>query len=63
MVVLYVKGRGEGTPPTEVFVKQVEGMAVQDLLNSVAQTLTLDRDELREFLYLLFECASFILLH
>ena len=59
MVVLYVKGKGEEAPPTEVFVKQVEGMAVQDLLDSVAQTMSLDKGELRAFLYLPFECTSY----
>jgi hypothetical protein len=46
MVLLYVKGRGEEAPLTRVTVNQVEGMAVQDLLDAVAQKLNLDRDEL-----------------
>ena len=64
MVLLYVKGRGEEAPLTRVTVNQVEGMAVQDLLDAVAQKLNLDRDELREFLSLpLGLCEILILFH
>ena len=49
MVVLYVRGRGEGAPCTdEVTVERVEGMPVEELLLAVADKTNIEREELRE---------------
>lgn len=49
MALLYVKGKGEEAPRTEVTVDRVEGTAVGNFLDAVAQKLNTTKDELRKF--------------
>lgn len=48
MAMIYVKGKGEGAPRTEVAVDRVEGMAVEDFLDAVAQKMNIKKNELRK---------------
>ena len=48
MVLLYVKRKGEEAPRIEVTVDRVEGMAVKDFRDAVAQKINLEKEELRK---------------
>lgn len=48
MAFLYVKGKGEEAPRTEVTVERVEGTAVGDFLDAVVKKLNTTKDELRK---------------
>lgn len=48
MALLYVKGKGEEAPRTEVTVDRVEGTTVGDFLDAVAQKLNTTKSELRK---------------
>lgn len=46
MVLLYVRGRGEAPPGTEVSLERVEGLSVEDLQTTVARQLKIEKEEL-----------------